>query len=491
LIIKHFCVILIKLFKGSDFMKKTKIVTSIGPASASVETFTKMVEAGANVARINFSHATDEEKQNVVRVVKEVRKNTGKHIGILYDTKGPEFRNGEVVEEGINLVPGNTIKVVKENVVGNQERFSLNHPEAIDALNIGNTILLENGLMEIEVVEKDNDSLTCKVINGGVLYSKKSLAAPGVDLKIPFISDVDREDIIYACRHEGDFLAASFVQSANDVLAIRELLKQENREDMKIIAKIESQMGMDNLDEIVEVADGCMVARGDLGVEVPLTDIPICQKRIVKACRANKKMCIVATEMLESMKHNPRPTRAEVTDIANAVYNGTDAVMLSGETTTGDYPIEVVRNMANIASETEKYATFNRNIKFARPNNVAESIATSVARSADDLNAKLIIASTLSGYTARKIANLKPNTTILATCANEEVARSLALFQGVETAVIPVLETTDEIINKSIEVAKERFNLQTGDTVIVTGGFSNGKSDKKHTTNLMKIEKIA
>ena len=237
-------------------MKKTKIVTSIGPASNTVDVFTEMVKAGANVARINFSHATIEEREQAVSTVKAVRKALNTNVGILYDTKGPEFRNGEVVEEGINLVPGNTIKVVKENVVGNQERFSLNHPEAIDALNVGDTILLENGLMEIKVVEKENDSLNCEVINGGVLYSRKSLAAPGVDLNIPFISDVDREDIIYACRHDGDYLAASFVQSAKDVLAIREILKEENREDMKIIAKIESQMGMNNLEEIVKVADG-------------------------------------------------------------------------------------------------------------------------------------------------------------------------------------------------------------------------------------------
>lgn len=468
-------------------MKKTKIVTSIGPASASVETFTKMVEAGANVARINFSHATDEEKQNVVRVVKEVRKNTGKHIGILYDTKGPEFRNGEVVEEGINLVPGNTIKVVKENVVGNQERFSLNHPEAIDALNVGNTILLENGLMEIEVVEKDNDSLTCKVINGGVLYSKKSLAAPGVDLKIPFISDVDREDIIYACRHEGDFLAASFVQSANDVLAIRELLKQENREDMKIIAKIESQMGMDNLDEIVEVADGCMVARGDLGVEVPLTDIPICQKRIVKACRANKKMCIVATEMLESMKHNPRPTRAEVTDIANAVYNGTDAVMLSGETTTGEYPVETVRHMAEICKHIEDSIDYKNIFADKKVENAKEAIVKSVATAANSLDAKLIVVPTVTGTSARLVSNLEPKCPILALVGSEDAANKLAVNYGVYAKVVPTMNDLGELIDLCIKEAKEFTNLNEGDNIVITGGLVDGKIG---FTNLMKIETI-
>ena len=273
-------------------MKKTKIVTSIGPASSSVEVFTKMVEEGANIARINFSHATIEEREQVVNTVKTVRKNLNTHIGILYDTKGPEFRNGEVIPEGIDLIQGNTIKIVKNNVIGDNSQFSLNHPSAIDALEIGNIILLENGLMEIKVVEKYSDYLVCEVINGGKLFSRKSLSAPGVNLNIPFISDVDREDIIYACRHDGDFLAASFVQTPEDVLAIREILKSENREDMKIISKIESQMGMDNLEEIVKVSDGCMVARGDLGVEVPMSDLPICQKKIVKLCRQYKKMCI-------------------------------------------------------------------------------------------------------------------------------------------------------------------------------------------------------
>ena len=468
-------------------MKKTKIVTSIGPASNTVEVFTEMVKAGANVARINFSHATEEEKQQVVATVKEVRKITGMHIGILYDTKGPEFRNGEVVEEGINLVAGNTIKVVKENVVGNQERFSLNHPEAIDALNVGNTILLENGLMEIEVIEKDSDSLTCKVINGGVLYSRKSLAAPGVDLNIPFISDVDREDIIYACRHEGDYLAASFVQSAKDVLAIREILKEENREDMKIIAKIESQMGMNNLDEIVEVADGCMVARGDLGVEVPMSDLPICQKRIVKTCRAHKKMCIVATEMLESMKHNPRPTRAEVTDVANAVYNGTDAVMLSGETTTGEFPVETVRHMAEICEHIENSIDYKNIFADKKVENAKEAIVKSVATAANSLDAKLIVVPTVTGTSARLISNLEPKCPILALVGSEDAANKLAVNYGVYAKVVPTMSDLDDLIALCIKEAKEFTEFNSGDNMVITGGLVDGKIG---FTNLMKIETV-
>jgi pyruvate kinase len=468
-------------------MKKTKIVTSIGPASSSVEVFTKMVEAGANIARINFSHATIEEREQVVNTVKAVRKNLNTHIGILYDTKGPEFRNGEVIPEGIELVPGKTIKVVKENVIGDNSQFSLNHPNAIDALEVGNTILLENGLMEIKVVEKYSDYLVCEVINGGRLFSRKSLSAPGVNLNIPFISDVDREDIIYACRHEGDFLAASFVQTPEDVLAIREILKSENREDMKIISKIESQMGMDNLEEIVKVSDGCMVARGDLGVEVPMSDLPICQKRIVKLCRQYKKMCIVATEMLESMKHNPRPTRAEVTDVANAVYNGTDAVMLSGETTTGEYVVETVKAMADICEHIEESIDYKNIFADKKVENATDAVIKSVATAANSLDAKLIVVPTISGTSARLISNLEPKCPILALVGNDDVANKLALNYGVYSKVVNVANDLDELMDICIKEAKEFISLKEGDNIVITGGLVAGKIG---FTNLMKIETI-
>ena len=472
-------------------MKKTKIVTSMGPASTSVEVFTKMVEAGANVARINFSHATIEERENVVRVVKEVRKNTGKFIGILYDTKGPEFRNGEVQEGGINLVPGNTIKIVKENVIGNEERFSVNHPNAVDSLNIDNYVLLENGLMKIEVIEKDETSVTCKIINGGTLFSRKSLAAPGVKLDIPFVSEVDKEDIIYACNHDGNFLAASFVESAQDVLEIREILKSQNREDLKIISKIESQTGLDNLEEIALVSDGLMVARGDLGVEVPMAQLPIAQKRIVKTCRKHNIVCIVATEMLESMKHNPRPTRAEVTDVANAVYNGTDAIMLSGETTTGEFPVETVAAMADIAKNIEESIIY-KNI-FASDNvyTPTDAIIKSVAEAANSLNAKLIVVPTISGTSARLISNLEPKCPILALVRDEEMAASLSLNHGVFTKVIDYLNDIDEIFGISVEEATKFIDLEEGDNIIITGGFkSNETGNAPIPTNLMKIHTI-
>ena len=471
-------------------MKKTKIVTSLGPASDSVEVFSEMVEAGANIARINMSHATIESREKIVTTVKKVRELKKMPIGILYDTKGPEFRNGEVVESGINLVSGNTIKIVKENVIGDNERFSVNHPEAIDALQIGDRVLLENGLMEIKVIEKNKDYVNCEIINGGVLYSRKSLSAPGVNLNIPFISDTDREDIIYSCRHDGDFLAASFVQTKEDVLAIREILKQENREDMKIISKIESKMGIDNLEDIVKVSDGVMVARGDLGVEVPMADLPIYQKRIVKLCRQYKKTCIVATEMLESMKNNPRPTRAEVTDVANAVYNGTDAVMLSGETTVGKYPVETVKYMADICSNIENSISYNNIYADRLVYNSTDAIVKSVAESANSLDAKLIVVPTLSGASARLISNLEPSCPILALVSDDSIANSLTLNYGVYTKKVDFWNNMNEIFEKSLEESKSFINLNTGDNIIITGGFNNKNSKEVVPTNLMKIETI-
>ena len=469
-------------------MKKTKIICSIGPASCHPDIMEQMVLAGMNVARINFSHATLEEKQGVVASVKEVRKRTGANIAILYDTKGPEFRNGMLENDEINLVEGKTIRVVKETVLGNEERFSVNHPQAIDSLKVGDVILLENGLMKIEVVSVEEDGVTCKIVNGGVLGNKKSLSVPGVHLDIPFISEQDREDLIYACEHEGDFVALSFVSTAQDVLEAKEIFKAHNREDMKVIAKIENLTGVENLESILEVADGVMVARGDLGVEAPMEDLPILQKMMAQKCREFGKICVVATEMLESMKKSARPTRAEVSDVANAVLDGTDAVMLSGETTMGKFPVETVRYMAGICEHAETHVDFEGVFASSREINITETIATSVVESAIMLNAKLIVAATMSGYTAKKISNLKPNCPVLAACASEEVARSLALNWGVYPTIVPVYNSTDEVINDSKEKAQKFMDLQEKDIIVITGGFPNNQVSR--TTNLMKIEQI-
>lgn len=468
-------------------MKKTKIICSIGPSSTPPEIMSKMVEAGMNVARINFSHATLEEKIAVVDSVRKVRAITGKNIAILFDTKGPEFRSGMLENDEINLVEGKTIRIVKENVLGNEERITVNHPKAIDSLEVGSIILFENGLMKAEVISIEKDGVTCKIINGGVLGNKKSLNTPGVKLDIPFISDIDREDIIYACEHEADYLALSFVSSKEDVLEAKEILKQYNREDLKIISKIESTTGLNNLDEIIDVSDGIMIARGDLGVEVPMQKLPKYQKLIIQKCREKGKFVIVATEMLESMKKCARPTRAEVSDVANAVLDGTDAVMLSGETTIGKFPVEVVTFMAGICKDTEEYYDYDYQFDSEREIDITETIANSVVNAVNVLDIDLIVALTESGDTAKRISNLKPRCSILAVTASESVARSLAANYGVYPIVVKKSENTDEIILIAKEKTKEIMGLKSGDIVAITGGFPKNRTKN---TNLLIIEEI-
>ena len=466
-------------------MKKTKIICSIGPASNDIDTFTKMVAAGMNVARVNFSHATMEERQIVIDLVKEVNKVENKNIGLLFDTKGPEFRNGLVEEGGINLIPGKTIKIVKENVVGNSERFSVNHPQAIDSLNIGDIVQLENGLMKIEVIAKDSDSVTCEIINGGILESKKSLFAPGVKLDIPFISQDDYEDIKYACLNDGDFLALSFVSSAADVEEAKKIIADVNGK-IKIIAKIESKTGIDNLDEILEVCDGVMVARGDLGEEISISLLPVYQKEIIKKAREHGKFCIVATEMLESMKKKPRPTRAEVTDVANAVLDGTDAIMLSGETTMGAYPVKAVEYMASIASDAEEHSA--KHFKYMGKIGRTECIAKAAADMASYVDISAIAVESISGYSATMVSNFRPNAPILANCTTAKVARSLALNYGIYTCLVPLMNDTDELVNLVMHKTMEYFKLQANDRIIITGGLPGLLNEK--LTNFLKLETI-
>lgn len=466
-------------------MKKTKIVCSIGPATNKKEVFRKLVHAGMNVARVNFSHATIEERETVRDLVAWINEEENHNIGLLYDTKGPEFRSGEAIEEGIELIPGNTIRVVKENVIGNNDRFSVNHPEALDSLEIGSTIQLENGLMKIEVISKEEDGVTCKVINGGILKSKKSLFVPGVKLDIPFISEVDKEDIIYACENNGDFLALSFVSTKEDVLEARKIIN-EQKSNIKIVSKIESKTGIDNLDEILSVSDGVMVARGDLGEEVPISLLPVYQKLIIRKAREHGKFCIVATEMLESMKKNSRPTRAEVTDVANAVLDGTDAVMLSGETTVGAYPVETVQFMASIANDAEEHSEnhFGYLGKIGR----TECIARSAVDLTKYVDVKAIVAEAISGYSTRMISNFRPNCPILATCTTKEVARSLALNYGVYTTLVPLMDDTDELVELVKEKAIDYFKLEAEEKIIITGGLP--AINNVRLTNFLKIEEI-
>lgn len=469
-------------------MKKTKIVCSIGPNSNEPDVMERMVEAGMNVARINFSHATLEERKKAQDSVREVRKRTGKSVAILWDTKGPEFRCGVMENDGITLVEGNTIRLVKENVVGTSERFSVNHPSAIESLKVGNIVLLENAKMKLEVISVEDDGVTCKILVGGTLGNRKSMSAPGVKLDIPYVSEVDKEDIKYACEHGGEFLAISFVSTAEEVLEVKELLKEYGREDLQIICKIESALGIENLEAILDVSAGAMVARGDLGTEIPSELVPIEQKKMISTCRRKNKICIVATEMLETMMENSRPKRAETSDIANAVLDGTDAVMLSGETTVGKHPVETVAAMARICEVTENYADYNYIEEVRQVNNARDAIATAVVETANRLDAKLITTATAHGRTAKLISNFRPKAPVLALTPTEKDGRRLILNYGIYPVEMPIMNSTDEVLLKSVEKAKEFTELKAKDIIVITGGFPN--NDENRTTNLMKIEEI-
>ena len=468
-------------------MKKTKIICSIGPSSYDNETFKQMVLNGMNVARINFSHATEDEKKTVLGLVKRINEEMDKHIAVLFDTKGPDFRTGMMKNDSIKLESGKQIKVVKDDILGTEEAFTVNYKDALDSVEVGNEILLEDGLMKLKVIKKLKNGVNCEIIDGGILGNKKGVNVPGVNLNLPFISELDKKDIIYACEHDGDFLALSFVSSADDVKEVRKLLKEQGREDMQIISKIESSRGIKNIDEIIKVSDGIMVARGDLGVEMPMDSLPILQKQIIEKCRKIGRTCIVATEMLASMYTNARPTRAEISDIANAVLDGTDAVMLSGETTLGKHPIDAVRYMAEACATAERYYNYDNKNVFAK-NTVPSAIAHNVVETANLLDIKVIVAATTSGYTAKKIATLKPKSTIIATCMSEKVAKSLALNYGVYPCVVEEFNSLDKIIKTAKDVAVKKANLKEKDKLILTGGFP--KSIGKKTTNFMKIDTI-
>ena len=468
-------------------MKKTKIICSIGPVSRKYDVMKSMVENGMNVARINFSHADEIEKRETVDLVKKINNDLKTNVGILYDTKGPDFRTGIVENDAITLKEGKTIKIVKDDIIGTEKAITVNYKDALDFINIDDIILLEDGLMKLLVIGKDKKGLTCSIVAGGILGSRKGVNVPGVNLNMPFISEQDKEDIIYACNNSGDFLALSFVSCKEDIESVREILK-ENNSDMQIISKIESNTALENIDDIINYSDGIMVARGDLGVEVAMKELPILQKKIIEKCRKAGKFCIVATEMLASMYKNARPTRAEVTDIANAVLDGTDAVMLSGETTTGKYPVDAVKYMAEIVENTEKYLDYENIEKPIYDADITDTIATSVVDASNMLDVKAIVAATLSGYTAAKISNLRPKTIIVAACPTTSVALSLSLRFGVYATLLPVYESTDELVKEAINKTKEIVKLKEKDLIVITGGFPNNGPIK--TTNFLKIERI-
>lgn len=467
-------------------MKKTKIICSIGPASNNVDVMMAMAQNGMNCVRVNLSHATEESALSVIDTVREVRRLTHLPIAVMYDTKGPEFRTLEFVNGGVSLKSGELIKMVKKPTLGNNLEFSVNHPEAIDKIQIGDKVLVDNALFVLEVVSKNDDGILLKALNEGEIKNHKTINVPGVDLNLPFISDTDYKDIVFASTHSCDYLALSFVNCKEDVLKAKDIISAAGG-DAKIISKIESQKGIDNLDEIIEVSDGIMVARGDLGVEVPLERLPMLQKEIIKKCRENGKFAIVATEMLASMYTSPRPTRAEVSDIANAVLDGTDCVMLSGETTIGRFPVDAVTYMSRICEEAESNIDYTKHMIYKRKIKVTDTIAKLVVDAVEYDNIKLIVTPTMTGYTARKISNLRPNCPILACCPTSHIAEKVSLNFGVKSIITEMYDNLDDMIEKIKDLAIKEFNLQQGDLIIITGGFPLGKT---HTTNNIRIIEI-
>ncbi|GAA0333231.1 pyruvate kinase [Bacillus carboniphilus] len=469
-------------------MRKTKIVCTIGPASESVEMLTKLIDAGMNVARLNFSHGDHQEHGQRIQNIREAVKATGKKVAILLDTKGPEIRTHNMQGGAIELKTGETTIVSMTEVEGTPEKFSVTYTGLIEDVHIGSKILLDDGLIGLEVIKIDLDAkeIHTKVLNNGTLKNKKGVNVPGVSVNLPGITEKDASDIIFGIEQGVDFIAASFVRRASDVLEIRQLLEEKNA-NIHIIPKIENQEGVDNIDEILEVSDGLMVARGDLGVEIPAEEVPLVQKELIRKCNAQAKPVITATQMLDSMQRNPRPTRAEASDVANAIFDGTDAIMLSGETAAGQYPVEAVQTMHNIASRTEQ-ALSHKEILSNRSketgHTITDAIGQSVAHTALNLDVNAIVTPTESGHTARMISKYRPKSPIVAVTHSEDVARKLSLVWGVHSELGKKAKTTDEMLSVAVEESLNSGIVKHGDLVVITAGVPVGEAG---TTNIMKI----
>ncbi len=472
---------------GSDNMKKTKIICSIGPSTQIWENFKGIVEAGMNVARINFSHATLEERKMDEDLVKRANDELGANIAILYDTKGPDLRTCSFKDDYIELVAGETIRIVEEDIEGTKDAICFNYKGIIKDLKKGMSVLLDDGFYKLVVEEEDGgNSVTCRIMNGGRIKSRRGVCIPGVKLDVPYVSEKDEEDIKYACEKDGDYLAISFVNDASNIREVRALCAKYGKPNMPIVSKLETQYAMDNLDEIVEETDYVMVARGDLGVETGVVNLPLYQQMMIEKCREKGKGVIMATQMMYSMRTNIRPTNAEVTDVSNAVLAGCDAIMTSEETTMGNYPVETVQNMANICETVEGYYKYDYRYDKKLDKDNTSIIARSVVAASEELNAKAIVAATVSGYTAKQISNLRPSSFIVACVPNEKVAKSLNLRYGVYSVVTGDYNTMDDLITDAKKQASKYVGNEKS-SILITGGFPKNGTN---LTNFMKIEEI-
>lgn len=473
-------------------MRKTKIVCTIGPASESEEMLEKLMNAGMNVARLNFSHGSHEEHKARIDSIRKVSKKLGKTIGILLDTKGPEIRTHDMKDGLIVLEKGKEVIVSMSQVEGTPEKFSVTYEDLINDVQIGSYILLDDGLVELQVkdIDKDKGEVKCDILNTGELKNKKGVNLPGVKVNLPGITDKDAADIKFGIKEDIDYIAASFVRRPSDVLDIREILEQENNDNITIFPKIKNQEGIDNIEEILEVSDGLMVARGDMGVEIPPESVPIVQKDLIRKCNKLGKPVITATQMLDSMQRNPRATRAEASDVANAIYDGTDAVMLSGETAAGQYPEEAVKTMRNIAISAEAAQDYKKLLSDRTKlveTSLVNAIGVSVAHTALNLNVKAIVAATESGSTAITISKYRPHSDIIAVTPSEHTARQLALVWGAYPVVKKGRKTTDDLLNNAVATAVATEKVGNGDLIIITAGVPTGE---KGTTNMMKLHLV-
>lgn len=470
-------------------MRKTKIICTIGPASENEEVLTKLCEAGMDVARINFSHGTHEEQLNKINLIKKVREKLNLPIAIMLDTKGPEYRIKTFANKKVVVKDGDTFTFTTEDIVGDETRVSVTYKNLINELSVGDTILVCNGLVSFQVKEIKGQDAICTVISGGEMSDRKSMNFPNHVLKQAFLSEQDKKDLLFGIEHGVDFVAASFVSTKQDMMDLREFLDANGGRDIDVIAKIENRSGIDHIEEICEIANGIMVARGDLGVEVPFIEVPYIQKYLINKCRLMGTRVITATEMLESMIQNPRPTRAEISDVANAVYDGTSAVMLSGETAAGKYPVAAVKNMAEIAEYTESHIDYVerfRGAEFTIQNNL-DALSHGTCAMAMDVNAKCMVVSTLSGCTARMISRFRCPMPILGITTSERVWRKLNLSWGVKPVLSEEFTSVEVMFYHGMNKAKEIFRLQKGDNVVLTGGQINGKTGN---TNMLKIEQV-
>ncbi|AEV95163.1 pyruvate kinase [Pediococcus claussenii] len=474
-------------------MKKTKIVSTLGPASTSVDTIVKLIEAGANVFRFNFSHGDHEEHLDRYNKVKEAEKITGKTVGILLDTKGAEIRTTAQKDGNQEYRTGDKARIsMDDSLETTKETIAVTYPGLFDDVNVGGHVLFDDGLLDFKVDEKDveNKELVVHATNNGTLGSRKGTNAPGVSINLPGITEKDADDIRFGVDSMNiNFIAASFVRKPQDVLEIRQLLEEKDVNDVQIFPKIESQEGIDNIDEILKVSDGLMIARGDMGVEIPAENVPLVQKSLIKKCNALGMPVITATQMLDSMIENPRPTRAEASDVANAVWDGTDATMLSGESANGDYPVEAVATMAKIDEKAENAMSEDGNLQINKfdQSDVTETIGAAVARAARNLGVKTIVAATQSGYTAKMISKYRPNADILAVTFSDRVRRGLTVNWGVHPIVTEKPATTDEMFDLAANKAVDLGFAKEGDLILITAGVPVGETG---TTNMMKLQLI-